>query len=294
MVAEDRGKARERKVRLLPPPHSSEWGYVFLLSFFESRRPGRDGLEGERHTSGVGSRTPANQIVRVMEMEKDSRFRLLKEELLERAHKAGACREQYSRAYGAQTLEQLMDVVKDNFFWAVNNKVLDGEFIDKWSVEFNDSEIWHNQSVSRGYLIAYGNATVEASGNATVEASDNATVRAYGNATVEASDNATVRAYDNATVIAYDNATVIAYGNATVEASDNATVRAYGNATVRAYGNATVRAYDNATVIAYGNAYVTSWDIFECKLSGAAIWRIRKENIIRYVDNNMKFEKIPQ
>ena len=210
----------------------------FLLSFFDSRRPGRDGLEGERHTSGVGSRTPATQIVRVMEMEKDSRFRLLKEELLERAHKAAACREQYSRAYGAQTLEELMDVVKDNFIWAVNNGVLAGEFIDKWSVEFNDNDIWHNQSVSRGYLIASGNATV----------------RAYGNATVEA----------------------------------------YGNATVEAYGNATVEASGNATVRAYGNAYVTSWYIFECKLSDAAIWRIQKENIIRYADNNMKFEKITQ
>ena len=183
-----------------------------------------------------------------MEMEKDSSFRELKAELLERAHKADACREQYSRAYGAQTLEELMDVVKDNFLWAVNNKVLDGEFIDKWSAEFNGNKIWHNQSVSSGYLIASGNATVE--------------VEASGNATVRASDNATVRASGNATVIAYGNATVIAYGNATVEAS--------------------------------GNAYVTSWDICECKLSGAAIWRIQKENTIRYVDDNMKFEKIPQ
>ncbi len=195
-------------------------------------------------------------------MEKDLRFRELKKELLERAHKANACKEQYSRAYGAQTLEELMDVVKDNFFWAVNNNVLEEEFIDKWSEEFNDSDIWHNQSVSRGYLIAYGNATVRAS--------------------------------DNATVIAYGNATVIASGNATVRAYDNATVIAYGNATVEAYDNATVEAYGNATVEAYGNAYVTSWDIFECKLSGAAIWRIQKGNIIRYVDENMKFEKIPQ
>ena len=221
-----------------------------------------------------------------MEMEKDSRFRELKKELLERAHKADACREQYSRAYGAQTLEKLMDVVKDNFFWAVNNKVLDGEFIDKWSVEFNANKIWHNQSVSSGYLIASGNATVRAYDNATVEASGNATVEAYGNATVEAYGNATVRAYGNATVRAYGNATVRAYGNATVRASDNATVRASDNATVEAYGNATVRAY--------GNAYVMSWDVLECKLSNSAIWRIQKENTIRYADDNMKFEKITQ
>ena len=207
MVAEDRGKVSERKVRLLPPPQL---------------------------------------ITRDMEMEKDLRFLELKQELLNRAHKANACKEQYSRAYGAQTLEELMDVVKDNFFWAVNKGVLDGEFIDKWTVEFNDSKIWHNQSVSSGYLIASGNATV----------------------------------------IAYDNATVIASGNATVEA--------YCNATVIAYDNATVRAYNNATVEAYNNAYVTSWGIFECKLSGAAIWRIQKNNTIRYADDNMKFEKITQ
>ena len=247
MVAEDRGKVRERKVRLLPPPQL---------------------------------------ITRDMEMEKDLRFLELKQELLNRAHKAGACKEQYSRAYGAQTLEELMDVVKDNFFWAVNNEVLDGEFIDKWSEEFNDSKIWHNQSVSSGYLIAYGNATVRAS--------DNATVIAYGNATVRAYDNATVRAYDNATVEASDNATVEAYGNATVEAYGNATVRAYDNATVEAYDNATVEASDNATVEASDTAYVISWDIFECKLSGAAIWRIQKNNTVRYADDNMKFEKITQ
>ena len=263
MVAEDRGKVRERKVRLLPPPQL---------------------------------------ITRDMEMEKDLRFLELKEELLERAHKADACKEQYSRAYGAQTLEELMDVVKDNFIWAVNNGVLDGEFIDKWTVEFNDSKIWHNQSVSSGYLIASGNATVRAYNNATVEASGNATVRAYNNATVEAynnatviaSGNATVRASGNATVEAYNNATVIASGNATVEAYNNATVIASGNATVRAYNNATVRAYNNATVEASGNAYVTSWGIFECKLSGAAIWRIQKNNTVRYADDNMKFEKITQ
>ena len=217
-------------------------------------------------------------------MEKDSRFRELKKELLERAHKAGACRKQYSRAYGAQTLEELMDVVKDNFFWAVNNKVLDGEFIDKWSAEFNANKIWHNQPVSSGYLIASGNATVEASGSASVKAYGNATVKAYGNATVEA--------YGNATVEAFDNATVKAYGNATVEAYDNATVKAYGNATVEASGNATVEAYDSATVKAYDSAYVCSWSVKECQLCDHVIYRIIESNTIRYVDPTIKFERV--
>ena len=155
-------------------------------------------------------------------MEIDSRFRVLKEELLERAHKAGACMKQYSRAYRSQSLKELMDVVKDNFSWVVENRVLDGKFIDKWSVEFSVNEIWHNQSVSRGYLIASGNTRV----------------------------------------IAYDNTRVIAY--------------------------------DNTTVEAYNNTYVSSWNILECKLSGAAIWRISGINTVRYADDNMKFKKMPQ
>ena len=131
-----------------------------------------------------------------------------------------------------------MDVVKDNFSWVVENRVLDGKFIDKWSVEFSVNEIWHNQSVSRGYLIVSGNTTV----------------------------------------IASDNTTVIASGNTTVMAS----------------GYTTVIAYDNTTVRASGNTYVSSMDIIECKLSEAAIWKIQKINTVRYADDAMKFEKIPQ
>ena len=140
----------------------------FLLSFFDSRPPGRDGLERERHTSGVGSRTPANQIAKDMEMEKDSRFRVLKEELLERAHKAGACRAQYSRAYGAQTLEELMQVVRDNFWWACYNRVIDGDIVDAYRDEFATGKIWHNENITEGFLIASGSATVEAYGSAYV------------------------------------------------------------------------------------------------------------------------------
>ena len=77
-------------------------------------------------------------------------------------------------------------------------------------------------------------------------------------------------------------------------ATGNATVEAYDNATVEATDNVTVRATDNATVRAYGNAYVISYDIFECKLSDNAIWRITGTNTIRYTAEDMIFEKQPQ
>ena len=188
------------------------------------------------------------------------RFEQLKKIILERAHAAGACREQCGRAYKAENLADLMAVVRDNFYWAVNTSVIDGELIDAYKSEFNEGRIWHNENISKGCLLASGSATVRASGSATV--------RASGSATVEAYDSATVEAYDSATV------------------------RAYGSATVRAYGSATVEAYDSATVEASGSAYICSWSVKECQLNDHAIYRIMKSNTIRYVDPNIKFEKI--
>ena len=196
------------------------------------------------------------------------RFEELKKIILERAREAQACREQYGRAYMAESFQQLMEVVRDNFCWAVNNSVIDGDLIDTYQDEFNAGRIWHNEDVTEGFLLASGNATVRAYGSATVRAYGNATVRAYGSATVRASDSATVRAYDSATVRASDSATV--------EASDSATVEAYGSATVRAYDS----------------SYVTSYDMFECKISDRAILRIRKTNTILYSDPEMKFKRV--
>ena len=188
------------------------------------------------------------------------RFEELKKIILERAREAQACREQYGRAYMAESFQQLMEVVRDNFCWAVNNSVIDGDLIDTYQDEFNAGRIWHNEDVTEGFLLASGSATVRASGSATVEAYDSATVRASGSATVRASGSATVRAYCSATVEAYDSATVEASGSATVEAS--------------------------------GNSYVTSYDMFECKISDRAILRIKKTNTILYSDPEMKFKRV--
>ena len=198
----------------------------------------------------------------------ENRFEELKKVILERAHEAGACREQYGRAYRADSLDSLMQVVRDNFWWAVNNSVIDGELIDTYKAEFNEGRIWHNENTTDGCLLASGSATVEA----------------YGSATVEAYGSATVKAYDSATVEAYDSATV--------RASGSATVKAYDSATVEAYGSATVKAYDSATVKAYDSAYICSWSVKECQLCDHAIYRIIESNTIRYVDPTIKLERV--
>ena len=216
------------------------------------------------------------------DMTQKTDFEDIKAEILNRAKAAKACTEQYSRAYKSETLQELCSVIKDNFNWCFNIKVITSNLLMQYREDFAQNDIFINISVRSGFLLC-DNATVKACGNATVKACGNATVEAWDNATVEAWDNATVKACGNATVKAWDNATVEAYGNATVEAWDNVTVEACGNATVEAYGNATVEAWDNA--------YCTSRYIIECKLSNNAIYRVKSTNTVYYSSDNINFIK---
>ena len=213
----------------------------------------------------------------------ESNFNEIKQEILRRAKEASACRREYGRAYAAETISKLSQVIKDNFDWVCDYGVLTVDLIEQYKEDFSANDIYTNQNVENGYLLcsdakveargntivkaygnskveAYGNAKVEAYGNAKVEAFDSTIVRAYNSTMIQACNNATVKAFDDATVEACNNATVMAHGSSTVMAHGSATVEASGNATVRAYGNATVKAYDDATVVAYGNATVKAYD----------------------------------
>jgi hypothetical protein len=188
-------------------------------------------------------------------------FNEFKTEILRRAKETGACAKEYRRACESNDFSELMQVIKDNFDYAVRNNVIDPSLIETCKEQFNANKIYCNVDVTEGFLLASGNATVKASGSATVKAWGNATVRASGNATVEAWDGATVEAWDGATVEAWDGATV--------------------------------KAWDGATVKAWGNAYITSHYTIECKLRNNAIYRIRESNTIRYASDDIKFEKVP-
>ena len=209
-------------------------------------------------------------------------FEAIKAEILNRAKAAKACTEQYSRVYKSETLQELCSVIKDNFHWCFNNKVITSKLLIQYREDFAQNDIFINISVRCGFLLC-DNATVKACGNVTVEACNNATVEAWDNATVKVWGNATVKAWGNATVKAYSNATVEAWGNATVEAWDNATVKAYGNATIEAWDNATIEAWDNV--------YCTSYRIIECKLSNNAIYRVKSTNTVYYSSDNINFIK---
>ena len=132
-----------------------------------------------------------------------TKFDFFKAEILKRAKDANACAEQYKRAYASVSFAELFTVIKDNFNYACNNKIVDFELLTTVKDEARESEIFVNESTKIGYLFAWGNATVKAGGNATVKAGGNATVEAWDNATVEAWGNATVKAGGNAFISSY-------------------------------------------------------------------------------------------
>ena len=135
----------------------------------------------------------------------ETNFEAIKAEILKRAKEAHACSEQYGRAYKSQTLQELCNVIKDNFNWAFNNKVITAELLMQFREDFAANEIYVNVSVRSGYLLC-----------------DSATVKAYDSATVKACDSATVKAYDSATVKACDSAYCTSYSIIECKLSDNA------------------------------------------------------------------------
>jgi hypothetical protein len=196
-------------------------------------------------------------------------FNEFKNEILRRAKEAKACIEEYGRAYKSDNFSELMQVFKDNFNYAIRNKVIDPSLIEACKEQFNANQIYCNVSVTEGFLLACDNATVEAHDSATVKAHDNATIEAQNGVTVEAWASAIVRAWDSATVEAWDNVAVKAHDNATVEAQNGVTVEAWDN------------------------TYIASCHAIGCKLRDDAIYRIRESNTIRYASDNIKFEKYP-
>ena len=150
-------------------------------------------------------------------------FEEIKREILRRAHVAQACMEQYRRAYESETMAELCQVIKDNFWWACWHQVIDTALLKQYEPDFAENDIYVNVSVSKGYLLC-DNATVEAYGNAMVGACGNATVRAYDNAAVRACDNATVRAYGNAYCSSFAKKQVTLSGNAIYRVESTNTV----------------------------------------------------------------------
>ena len=193
-------------------------------------------------------------------------FEEFKDEILKRAREANARKQEYGRAYKSNTFDELMLVIKDNFSFAVNKKVIDPELIEDYKEEFIASDIYCNQYTEKGYLLVSDFSMENINGNVVVNVRGNATIQ-------NVRDNATIQdVWDNATI---------------QNVRDNATIQdVWDNATIQ-----NVR--DNATIQnVRDNAYISSYYLIECKLHDNAILRIRKDNIIQYVSDDIKMDKL--
>ena len=144
---------------------------------------------------------------------KQKTFEEIKEELLLRAKKAGACQIGYAMGLRSQSKADILKAITDNWSWVSRTaRIVDAEYLEDNFAEEDLAE-------AGIYTQKYHEVTTTsfACGSATVKACGSATVKAYDSATVEACDSATVEAYDSATVKACDSATVKAYGNSYVE-----------------------------------------------------------------------------
>ena len=143
---------------------------------------------------------------------KQKTFEEIKEELLLRAKKAGACQIGYAMGLRSQSKADILKAITDNWSWVLRTaRIVDARYLEDNFAEEDLAEAgiytqkYHEVTMTS---FACGSATVEAYGSATVEAYDSATVKAYDSATVEAYGSATVKAYDSATVKAYENSYV--------------------------------------------------------------------------------------
>ena len=191
-----------------------------------------------------------------------TRFEELKKEILIRAHKAEACREQYGRAYGAETLDALMEVVRDNFNWCCDNDVLDGDIIDRYKAEFNAGKIWHNEARVTDGMLLLENSSAELLENSSAVLRDNSSAELLENSSAVLRDNSSAVLRENSSAVLRENSSAVLWDNSSAELREN--------------------------------SYGMSYSIKECKLHDHAIYRIRETNEVRYVDENIRFVKVEE
>ena len=175
-------------------------------------------------------------------------FNTFKAEILRRAKIADACVKEYTRALRSETFAELMQAIKDNFWWCCIFNIVDEEIINKYKSEFNSHDIFCNESRDSGYLLVTGNVDRISGDCEAVIKGDAFVNNICGNAIID-------KVYDNAIIDnVCDNARIDnVCDNARIgNVSGNARIyKVYDNARIyKVYGNAIIDCvYDNAIII---------------------------------------------
>ena len=238
----------------------------------------------------------------------NTNYEKVKSDLLAFGKRNGACVEQYQRLYKAESIEEVISVVKDNFWWCAGHRDF-ADVIMANREQFAEHQIWVNQDVEIregvGYLLATeGEINAESRETSTINA------RSLGTSTINATSWGTstinARSWDTSTI----NAT--SWGTSTINATsrDSSTINAtsWGTSTINATSRDTstinARSFDTSTINAtsWGTSTINaeSWGTstmiirssnVECQVKDRSIARYVHENRIVVADDSIKVEK---
>ena len=164
----------------------------------------------------------------------NTNYEKIKADLLAFGKKNGACKDEYGRLYAAETIEEVIAVVKDNFWWCAKSRDF-ADVIMANREQFAAHQIWVNQDVEIregiGYLLATeGEINAMSCHSSTINATswDTSTINA------ESWDSSTINAesWDTSTINAesWDSSTINAtsWDTSTINAEswDTSTINA--------------------------------------------------------------------
>ena len=117
-------------------------------------------------------------------MNMNTNYEKVKADLLAFGKRNGACVEQYQRLYKSESIEEVIAVVKDNFWWCAKYRDF-ADVIVANREQFAEHQIWVNQDMEInegvGYLLATeGEINATSCGTSTINA------KSYGTSTINA------------------------------------------------------------------------------------------------------------
>jgi hypothetical protein len=194
----------------------------------------------------------------------------LKKELLERIDKYDSFNNTYLQIENATTLDQLAEVIKTGFYGLTcsSNAILTGEFIDKYSGEFEAMNIFHNRNLnniqygiidSQAFLFGKDEYCVEdravctVRGYAIVHASDESLINAFDTSCVESEDYVSIWSYNQSMVIMDGYSRCVAFHSSEVIAREKSTCIIWGSK-VKCSG------YNKSVIISEVNANIKTHD----------------------------------
>ena len=197
----------------------------------------------------------------------NTELKKIKADLLAFGKKNGACVGQYQRLYKAESIEEVIAVVKDNFWWCARHRDF-ADVIMANREQFAEHQIWANQDVKIQEGIGYLLAT---EGKINAKSWDTATIHAesYGSSTINAES----------------------YGFSTIHA------KSCGSSTIHAtsWDTSTIHAvsWDASTINAesYGlSTMIIRTSTIECKVKDKSIARYVYANRIVVADKSLSIE----